>query len=48
MAWWPERVSFKEYALNKGLIKGLEECIMDWRKKNHRESYVAKGKFPME
>ncbi|KAF1967280.1 hypothetical protein BU23DRAFT_516579 [Bimuria novae-zelandiae CBS 107.79] len=48
LAWWPERVSFREYALNKALIKGLEGGIASWGKRNEGEGFVAKGKFPVD
>lgn len=44
LAWWTERVSFSEYALNKGLILGLERGIKAWGERNVREEFVAKRK----
>ncbi|KAF2276555.1 uncharacterized protein EI97DRAFT_43896 [Westerdykella ornata] len=41
LAWWPNRVSFAEEALNKGLVKGLEEGMRAWAERNKGEDYVA-------
>lgn len=46
LAWWPNRVSFEEDALNKGLVRGLEEGLKDWAKKNKGKEFVAIGTFP--
>lgn len=41
LAWWPNRVSFAEEALNKGLVKGLEEGMKAWAERNKGKDYVA-------
>jgi hypothetical protein len=41
LAWWPGRVSFKEDALNRGLIDGLEQGLKEWAARNKGKGYVA-------
>ncbi|KAF2651266.1 hypothetical protein K491DRAFT_696589 [Lophiostoma macrostomum CBS 122681] len=43
LAWWPGRVSFREEASNKGLVKGLEEGLASWTERNQGKEYVADG-----
>ncbi|KAF2179857.1 hypothetical protein K469DRAFT_715958 [Zopfia rhizophila CBS 207.26] len=47
LAWWPNRVSFEEDALNRGFIRGLEEGLKDWVERNKGEKHVAVGEFPV-
>jgi hypothetical protein len=41
LAWWPNRVSFEEDALNKGLIAGLKKGLKSWAERNEGEDFVA-------
>lgn len=41
LAWWSDRVSFKEYALNRGLIAGLEDGLRAWGEKCKGHAFVA-------
>lgn len=41
LAWWPGRVSFREYALNRGLITGLEEGLREWEDENKGAKYIV-------
>jgi hypothetical protein len=36
LAWWPKRVSFEEYGLNKGLIRGLAHGLKNWADRTGR------------
>lgn len=47
LAWWPGRVSFEEFALNKGLIRGLEKGLLSWAERNKGAEYVATGDYPI-
>jgi hypothetical protein len=42
LAWWPHRVSFSEYALNKDLIDGLERGIKAWENRSLGEGFIVK------
>ena len=46
LAWWTDRVSFKEFALNKALVEGLEEGLKEWGRNNKGSSFVAKMHVP--
>ena len=46
LAWWPGRVSFREEALNKGLVRGLEEGLKVWAEKNNGADWVAQWTGP--
>lgn len=46
LAWWPGRVSFTEYALNRKLVQGLEEGLKSWAERNRGAEHVATGMFP--
>jgi hypothetical protein len=41
LAWWADRVSFKEYALNKGSIQGLEDGLKAWGKRCKGREFIA-------
>ncbi|KAF2798837.1 hypothetical protein K505DRAFT_321562 [Melanomma pulvis-pyrius CBS 109.77] len=47
LAWWPRRVSFEEFALNRGLVQGLADGLKNWAKRNEGVEYVAVGEFPV-
>lgn len=42
LAWWTGRVSFREYALNKGLVNGLEKGLEEWGESNKTSDFIAK------
>ena len=46
LAWWTGRVSFAEDALNKGLVRGLEEGLKRWSERNGGRECVASGSYP--
>ncbi|PVH93723.1 hypothetical protein DM02DRAFT_619105 [Periconia macrospinosa] len=48
LAWYPERVSFEEDALNKSLIKGLGDGLIEWGRTNKGKEYVATGISSMQ
>ena len=43
LAWWPGRVSFEEFALNRSLIRGLEEGLKSWAARNEGAECVARS-----
>lgn len=43
LAWWSGRVSFEEFALHRGLIRGLHQGLKSWAGKNEGAGFVAKG-----
>ncbi|KAF2871342.1 Mss4-like protein [Massariosphaeria phaeospora] len=47
LAWWPGRVSFEEFALNRGLVKGLEDGLKGWAERNEGREYIATSAFPV-
>jgi len=47
LAWWPERVSFEEFALNRGLVRGLEEGLKSWAGRNPGAEFVARNEVPI-
>ena len=42
LAWWPGRVSFKEEAGNKALVRGLEDGLKEWGERNSGREWVAR------
>ncbi|KAF2448795.1 hypothetical protein P171DRAFT_428807 [Karstenula rhodostoma CBS 690.94] len=41
LAWWPGRVSFKEYALNRKLIQGIAEGLGEWGERCRGQTFVV-------
>lgn len=41
LAWWPRRVSFKEDAVNRGLVFGVEKGLVEWGERNEGSGCVA-------
>jgi hypothetical protein len=41
LAWWPGRVSFEEFALNRSLVRGLEDGLKGWAGRNKGATCVA-------